>query len=97
MNLNSIPTRASGVAERNRLKSMLVVLLGTATLGSLAGEVPIAIAVILLSLIVSVRLWNTIGKDIAIADLASFIAVLQWIICLTSRFIFRCTKPASLP
>ena len=78
----TIPVRGtSGTAERNRLKSMLVVLLGTATLGALAGEVPIALSVIMLSLIASVRLWNTIGKDIAIADLASFIAVLQWIIC----------------
>lgn len=82
MNLAAIQARTSGgVAERNRLKSMLVILLGTATLGSLAGEVPIALSVIMLSLIASVRLWNSIGRDISIADLASFIAVLQWIVC----------------
>lgn len=72
---------ASAIADRNRLKAMLALLLGIVVLGCVSDEIAVAFCVVLLSVIVSVRLWTSVGKDIAISDLAAFIAVLQWITC----------------
>ncbi len=72
---------ASAVADRNRLKTVLAILLSTVVVGSLADETAVLISVVVLSLLTSVRLWTSVGRDIAIADLAAFVAVLQWITC----------------